>query len=129
MTPITEFNFIDLGPDPAEFDLPVLTDSTYAVYRVIGGDEASIHYTVKEVVPLHATALSDRKVTVDEAVKLLQFYDPRTRQVLEYAPDLLETYRLVLDRMADDGKLSLRDALDIGLHIVSKVAKRVLRPA
>ena len=87
-----QVTFIDLGPHlkPAGDD----ASATYALFKLSGGDEESIHRTLKEVMPKVGSILSDRKVSPEEGLELVRFFEPglveKHKKVFEHIPTAIE---------------------------------------
>lgn len=105
-----EVNFVDLGPHLRPSNLP--NNCTYALFSLRGGSEASIHHTVKSVIPKVGTILSDKKVTVEEGLELIKFFEPgfvqQHRKVFDHVPTAVEALN-GLNKAREDGMWTLSD--------------------
>ena len=91
-------------------------ETTFMVFRVLGGDEATIHRLHTEILPKVGMALCDGKFSAVELVSVLSLFSPDIADIAEHLVAAMEE---AIKAVADDGKISMAEGIRIMLKVLS----------
>lgn len=97
---------------------PAGSNTTFLVYKVVGGDEESISLVQNHIIPTVSRVFSDKWITPAEAVDLINLLVP---DYGKYTLLVLTALEEAAKAVSDDGKISRTEAMMIALRVIGKL--------